>query len=102
MKTEEAPTAPVDAVVQLRWSEMIVHMTGSGEHIKKSAHGYRNHYCATVESQQYSNLMTMEEHGLVVGGVFLNQRQSRYFHATEKGCAFAGMSKVATKRATSS
>jgi hypothetical protein len=80
------------------WRELIEHMTGSTPHKKKSSHGFRNYFCAEIDSKTYIDMLNMCSAGFVVAGKKINDERDQYFHATVEGCKFAGMSQAAIKR----
>ena len=70
--------------------ELLIHMLGTGEHIPKNQRGFRNHFCADVNSSDYDSLVAMVGEGLVIAGA---PRDGQiFFRATVKGCEFAGLS----------
>lgn len=81
------------------WRENLVHMLGAGNHIPKRQHGYRNHYCASIDDKDYFVMLEMEKVGLVRAGKKINGATCQFFYATEKGCQAIGLSKSAIKRA---
>ena len=89
----------IDPLVQPLCVGLIIHMTGSGEHVRRASRGYRNHFCAAVGGDDFAKLALMAGFGLVVAGQKINGGSCQYFHATKAGCEMAGISKAATKRA---
>lgn len=81
------------------WIEKLRHMLGVDEHRSKRLWGYRNHYCATIGGRDYSELVAMEQVGLVEYGRTINLDEDQYFHATLKGCKAIGLKPAAIKRA---
>lgn len=71
------------------------HMVGFDE---KKNRGYRNRFCATVGSPDWETMKSMEGEGWVTQGQTLNGNMVM-FHATEKGCRKAGLSRSETSRA---
>lgn len=53
--------------------------------------GYRNRFCASVNSPDWLRLKAMEARGLVTAGVLINKRRDQYFHATALGCELVGV-----------
>ena len=66
------------------------HMLGATEHRPKKNWGFRNYFAAGADS-----VPSLER--LVAAGYCV--RGAHYYHATRAGCAAAGLSKAATKRA---
>ncbi|TWT48202.1 hypothetical protein KOR42_39920 [Thalassoglobus neptunius] len=66
------------------------HMLGANS----SRPGYRNHYCAEVNSASHSTLLDMAMIGLVKPGRIINQGADRYFHATPAGMAAVGVERI--------
>jgi chromosome segregation and condensation protein ScpB len=55
--------------------------------------GYRNFFCAIVDSDDYRMMLDMQEAGLVEAGKRINDGRDQLFHATKKGCASIGISR---------
>ncbi len=71
------------------------HMLGAGPHTKKSKWGYRNFFAPT--SAYIQSMERLEEAGFVrKGRPFLD---NHYYHATEAGCAAAGLKPYQVRRA---
>lgn len=79
--------------------EILTHMLGAGAHVKRSSHGYRNHFCAEIDGDDFKTLVAMQSLGIVSPGRKINDGRDQYFHATRAGCEAAGLSKPAIKRA---
>jgi hypothetical protein len=77
----------------------LTHMLGAESHIKKSNWGYRNYYCAEVGGKDESDLMKMAKRGLVERGHTINEGNSVYFFATERGMDAIGLTAAQKKRA---
>ncbi len=92
-------SAPVQPVVLPLWIDLLTHTLGAGSHIRKSKHGYRNHFCASVDSHNYKAFEEMVAAGFAERGASLNGGKSVYFRATVEGCKAVGLSKAAIKRA---
>jgi hypothetical protein len=89
-----------NTTLEPRQAEILTHMLGAGPHVKKELHGYRNGYCAVVDSPDYATLLAMKEAGLVEAGRFVNhQCKCQYFYATLAGCIAIGLGAPAVKRA---
>ena len=89
-----------ETAINSRWVELIQHSTGANpERYDKSKHGFRNHFCAAVGSEDHATMKDMVEAGLMEEGRKLNEGRMQYFHATKEGCRAAGLSKLATLRA---
>lgn len=80
--------------------DYLTHMLGAESHIKKSQWGFRNYYCAGVGCNDERDLMAMAELGLVRRGRTINDGDSVYFIATEKGMDAIGLSKKQKANAT--
>ncbi len=98
MKTD-VNEASVQSVVLPLWIDLLTHTLGAGSHIRKSKHGYRNHFCASVGSHNYKAFEEMVSAGFAERGASLNGGKSVYFRATVEGCKAVGLSKAAIKRA---
>jgi len=77
--------------VARRWMDLILHATGTERSVPKSQRGYRNYYCADIGSLEFEDCCEMVRRGLMVAGRWINNRKDRVFHATRKGCEFAGI-----------
>jgi hypothetical protein len=71
------------------------HMLGATEHRPKKNWGFRNYYAAGTDS--VPGLERLVAAGYCVRGA--PYMDAHYYHATREGCAAAGLSKAATKRA---
>lgn len=71
------------------------HMLGTGSHIKKRQWGYRNHFAPAGED--IGSMERLEIVGLVQKGHSYND--THYYHATEAGCAAAGLNRAQTRKA---
>ena len=94
----------METTLDKRYTEIIIHMTGSKYPSPKRQWGWRNYFAAGVDSPDHKTLLEMESQGLVVAAKNAPCWQDsslQYFYATEKGCLEAGLSKAATKRAMS-
>jgi hypothetical protein len=89
----------VKTAIDPRHAEILVHMLGAGNHVRKANHGYRNHYCAGLTGDDYQTLIEMCAAGLVMPGPIINEGCDRYFFATRQGCEAIGLGKAATMRA---
>lgn len=96
-RVEPIPTT--DPAVPQKHIELLVHMLGAGEHVRRSNHGYRNRFCAGVGGDDHRIMLEMEAAGLVVAGPIINGGRSQFFGATLAGCKAAGLSDAATERA---
>lgn len=76
----------------------LIHMLGLGRHIPTRDRGYRNHFCATIGSPDYSTMLDMRDLGLVVEGRIINNGTSQYFHATKHGMKVVGMTDAEIER----
>jgi len=92
-------SAPVQTVVLPLWIDLLTHTLGAGSHVRKSNHGYRNHFCACVGSDYDKAFEEMVALGLAERGSSLNDGKAVYYRATIEGCKAAGLSKAAIKRA---
>jgi hypothetical protein len=81
------------------WIDLLTHTLGAGSHIRKSKHGYRNRFCASIDSHNYKAFEEMVAAGFAERGASLNGGKSVYFRATVEGCKAVGLSKAAIKRA---
>lgn len=79
--------------------DILRHMLGAGDHIRKSQHGYRNHYCASIGSSEYITLLKMRDDGLVTAGRLSASTNQQFFYATKLGCVSIGLHKAAIDRA---
>jgi hypothetical protein len=82
-----------------RWVDLLTHTLGAGSHVRKSRHGYRNYFCATVESKEANSFDEMVAAGLAEKGQVINGGKQVYYRATVDGCNAIGLSKAAIKRA---
>jgi hypothetical protein len=98
MKTD-VNEASVQSVVLPLWIDLLTHTLGAGSHVRKSKHGYRNHFCASVGSDSDKAFEEMVAAGLAEKGSSLNGGKSVYYRATVEGCKAVGLSKAAIKRA---
>lgn len=77
------------------------HTLGAEPHIKRSRHGYRNHYCTEVGTNTFTTLLSMQSRGYMVCGMVINDGSCQYFHATVEGAVEIGLHTAALKRAFS-
>lgn len=78
----------------------IKHMTGCASNVPRKHYGFRNYFVAEINSDDYATLLVMAGHGFVRLGRTMNNERDQVFHATEKGCRFAGLGNRATRQAT--
>ena len=81
------------------WIELLTHTLGAEPHKRRSQHGTRNAFCASVGSKDHREFMNMVRSEYAVAGHYINNGESQYFHATKEGCELIGLSKAATRRA---
>lgn len=96
-KAAEKARLPIEP--DTRHVEILVHMLGAGSHVKRGQHGYRNHFCAGLGSDDHLTLQAMASCRLVRPGRIINDGRDQYFYATEAGCDYIGLSKAAKARA---
>ena len=77
----------------------IKHMTGCASNVPRKLHGFRNFFVAETGSDDCTTLLIMASYGLVRIGSTTYDNRTTLFHATEKGCRFAGLSGPATRQA---
>jgi hypothetical protein len=94
-----ANPAPVHREVLPVWVDLLRHTLGAGKHVRKSKHGYRNRFCASVGSEEHNAFQEMVAAGLAKKGSAINGGELVYYRATVEGCKAIGLSKAATKRA---
>ena len=75
----------------------IRHMTGAQARYKKIQWGFRNHFCAGKNGDDFESMQRLLCAGYVVEGI--EQEHSIFFHATEKGCKAIGMKPAQIKNA---
>lgn len=81
------------------WVRLLTHTLGAGPHVRKSRHGYRNGFCATIGTPAHDAWEEMVSHGLAERGGTINSGKNRYYRATVAGCKAIGLGKAAIKRA---
>ncbi|AMV31747.1 hypothetical protein VN12_06470 [Pirellula sp. SH-Sr6A] len=81
------------------WVRLLTHTLGAGARVRKSKHGYRNHFCAVIGTPTCDVWEEMVSYGLAERGGEINNSTNRYYRATEAGCKAIGLSKAAIKRA---
>lgn len=81
------------------WINLLQHTLGAGTRYRKSQHGFRNLFCAGVDSDDDRTFQEMVSHGLARQGPLINDGDSRIYHATLAGCHAIGLHKAAIKRA---
>ena len=77
--------------------KLLQHTLGASPHQNKRNHGYRNHFLASVGSDDHAEFVVMTAIGLAESGQERNGQQ--YFRATVEGCKAIGLNKAAIKRA---
>lgn len=85
--------------VEKVWLELLTHTLCAGPNKRRSQHGTRNAFCASVGSKEHRAFMNMVRSEFAVAGHYINNGEMQYFHATKEGCELIGLSKAATRRA---
>ncbi|MCK5505515.1 MAG: hypothetical protein KAJ10_10150 [Thermodesulfovibrionia bacterium] len=78
----------------------IRHMTGSQSRYPRKQWGFRNHFCAGKNGQDFKSMQKLLSAGYVSQGI--EQETSIFFHATKEGCEAVGMNKKQIQTALSS
>lgn len=86
---------PVDVL----FLDLLRHTLGAGPERRKSQHGLRNRFCASINSENYHTFQRMVAAGFAEAGPTINDGQMRYFRATKEGCKLIGLSRAAIRRA---
>lgn len=95
MKTELLTTEQRNAAELAEDIDNLRHMLGAPVGSPKKQWGYRNHYATNADDASMARLLAL---GLVRKGRGIPGGMV-YFHATEQGCAIAGLDAKATRRA---
>ncbi len=82
-----------------RWRDLLQHTVGARPDQKKSTHGFRNKFCASVGSENWLEFVAMVDAGLVTTGPTINEGRQQFFFATVEGCKAIGLKPAAIKRA---
>jgi hypothetical protein len=77
---------------------IIRHAVGAVIDVPKREHGYRNHYCVSVNSPDIEVLNGLVSKGFMKKGRLINDGHDQYFHVTELGCEAIGLKKSVIKR----
>lgn len=77
--------------------KLLQHTLGARPDQNKRYHGYRNHFLASVGSDDHAEFIIMTAVGFAESGRERDGQQ--YFRATVEGCKAVGLSKPAIKRA---
>jgi hypothetical protein len=78
-----------------RYRDLLCHSLGTNS----LSPGYRNRFCAEIDSPAYPILCEMVQKGLMSRGHEINDGRDMYFHATRKGALAIGLSEDALFRA---
>ena len=77
---------------------IIRHAVGAVIDVPKRDHGYRNHYCVSVNSPDIEVLNGLVSKGFMKKVRLINDGHDQYFKVTKLGCEAIGLKKSVIKR----